>query len=136
MTESLAFQVQMNVPYQDAIERDTEALQSECFGVLTRIDEKATLKEKLNEDFRPFIILGACNPPLALNALKADPIVGLMLPCNVTVEEHEGRALISIANPRTLIGKSDLSENPDLQEIIQQAYEKLQRVARTLKKLP
>ncbi len=136
MAESLAFQVQLNVPYQDAIERVTEALQTEGFGVLTRIDVKATLKEKLNEDFRPYIILGACNPPLAHDALKADPTVGIMLPCNVTVEEHEGRALVSIANPRTLISVGDLAENPALQEIMQQAYEKLQRVARTLKKLP
>ncbi len=135
MTESLAFQVQLKVSYQEAIERVSEALKSEGFGILTRIDVKATLKEKINEDFRPYIILGACNPPLAHNALKADPIMGIMLPCNVTVEEHQGGALVSIANPKTLIGVGGLEENPDLQETMQQAYEKLQRVADSLNKL-
>jgi uncharacterized protein (DUF302 family) len=136
MTESMALQIQMNISYQDAIEQVTGALKSEGFGILTRIDVKATIKEKLNEDFRPYIILGACNPSLAYGALKADALAGIMLPCNVTVEENEGKVLVSIANPKTLIGVGDLAENPALQEIMQQAYGKLQRVAGTLEKIP
>ena len=132
MTESLAFQVQIKISYQDAIKRVTEALKTEGFGVLTQIDVKATLKEKLGEDFRPYIILGACNPQLAHNVLKEDPIVGIMLPCNITIEEHDGGALVSIANPKTLISVGSLAENPVLQKTMQQAYEKLQRVAQTL----
>jgi uncharacterized protein (DUF302 family) len=80
--------VDLNVPYEEALERATAALKEEGFGVLTTIDVRQTLKQKLNKDFRKYTILGACNPPLADRALHAELEVGLLLPCNVIVYER------------------------------------------------
>jgi uncharacterized protein (DUF302 family) len=80
MTDELGFEVRLDLPYEAAVEKATAALKTEGFGVLTRIDVKATLKEKLGEDFKPYAILGACNPPLAHRSLSTDSWVGLMLP--------------------------------------------------------
>jgi uncharacterized protein (DUF302 family) len=85
----LAFQVEMSDSFDAALEQVTAALKTQGFGVLTRIDVRSTLKEKLDTDFRPYVILGACNPPLAHQALENEPLVGLLLPCNVTVESTE-----------------------------------------------
>ena len=93
MAGSLTFQVSIGEPYEIAVGKVTEALKSEGFGVLTRIDVKVTLKEKLDTDFRPYIILGACHPPLAHQALLSNPLIGLMMPCNVTVEETDDGSL-------------------------------------------
>ena len=104
MTEEIGFEVKLNQTYDDALEMVEAALKKEGFGVLTRIDVKATLKEKLDEDFRPYAILGACNPPLAFRALSTDAGVGLMLPCNITVEANEeGGSLIRLANPAMMV---------------------------------
>lgn len=125
----IAFEVKLNQPYEQAIERATSALKSEGFGVLTRIDVHATLKEKLGVDFRPYAILGACNPPLAHRALSEEPRVGLLLPCNVTVEElEEGSSLVRIANPEMLMAVGDLRDNPTLIQTAQQARSRLERV--------
>ena len=86
MAESLAFKVHLDRTFEEALEAVTAALKGEGFGVLTHIDVRATLKEKLGEDFRPYAILGTCNPPLAHRALSHEAQAGLMLPCNVTVE--------------------------------------------------
>jgi uncharacterized protein (DUF302 family) len=83
-----ALRVDLNVPYEEALERATAALKEEGFGVLTTIDVRQTLKQKLNKDFRKYTILGACNPPLADRALHAELEVGLLLPCNVIVYER------------------------------------------------
>jgi len=109
MGESLGFYVKMPVPYAVAIEKATEALKAEGFGVLTRIDVQATLKEKLGKDFRPYVILGACNPALAHRVLSTNPIVGLLLPCNVTVEERTDGVWVSIVNPDVMIVDEVLS---------------------------
>jgi len=101
---------------------------------LTKIDVKTTLKEKLDEDFRPYVILGACNPPLAHRALSLDPAVGPTLPCNVTVEENpEGGATVRIVNPEMMMMVAALEENPDMKEVALHARSKLENVAFKLK---
>ena len=133
MTDRIGFEVKLEKPYADAVVFVTEALKAEGFGVLTEIDVKATLKTKLAEDFRPYVILGACNPPLAHRALSAMPEVGLMLPCNVTVEaSDDGGALVRILDPKMMIAVGALSENAALREVALQAHEKLARVAEAL----
>ncbi len=112
--------------FEEAVERVTEALKGEGFGVLTQIDVTATLKAKLGKDFRPYRILGACNPGLALQALTAEDKVGVMLPCNVVVQQRDdGQVEISAidpAAPMQAIG------NPALSEIAGIVREKLRKV--------
>jgi uncharacterized protein (DUF302 family) len=134
MSQPLTFQVSITDPYDAAVEKVTAALEAEGFGVLTSIDVKATLKEKLDADFRPYIILGACNPPLAQQALLSDPLVGLLLPCNVTVEEAAHGSLVSIINPEAMLGVSPLSANKQIGEVAAEARIRLERVAAALKK--
>src|SRR5690606_20567519 len=99
----LGYTLALPQPYEQALGTVTAALKTQGFGVLTRIDVRATLKEKLGEDFRPYTILGACNPPLAHKALTAAPEIGLLLPCNVTVEQTQpGQSLVRIANPAVM----------------------------------
>lgn len=125
----IAFEVKLNQPYEQAIERVSSALKAEGFGVLTRIDVHATLKEKLGVAFRPYAILGACNPPLAHRALSQEPRVGLLLPCNITVEELvDGSSLVRIANPEMLMAVGDLRDNPTLIQTAQEARNRLERV--------
>lgn len=131
----IAFQVVLKEDYETSLEIVTEALKAEGFGVLTSIDVKATLKKKLDEDFRPYTILGACNPPLAHKALENEPLVGLMLPCNVTVEATEGGTLVSLVNPKTmLLSNPMLAEHQELVEVATEAYERFQRVHKALSK--
>ncbi len=133
MTHPLTFQVTLTDSYEAAVEKTIAALKAEGFGVLTRIDVQATLKEKLNADFRPYVILGACNPPLAHRALESDPLVGLLLPCNVTVEATEDGALISIVNPEAMLGVPPLSENDEIRAVAAEARARLEHVAAALK---
>lgn len=113
------------VPYEEAVERMTEALKTEGFGVLTEIDVKATLKNKLDVDFRKYVILGACNPPLAHQALSSETLIGLLLPCNVVVAERdEGGSVVSALNPKEifrLVGK------PEVEPLAEEIAAKLQR---------
>ncbi|MCA9930491.1 MAG: DUF302 domain-containing protein [Anaerolineales bacterium] len=130
MSKELGFYIYLDSGYETAVERVTAELKKEGFGVLTEIDVKATLKKKIDVDFRPYKILGACNPPLAHKALAAVPEVGLLLPCNVTVsEEEDGRILVSIINPYMMLGVID---NPDLEEVAGDAEARLSRVATAL----
>lgn len=98
--------------YTDAIERTKEALKGEGFGVLTTIDIKDTLRNKLDVDHRDYVILGACSPPLAHKALQAEPAIGLLLPCNVVVTtDDEGNAIVSALDPTkmfSLVGRDDI----------------------------
>lgn len=96
------------VDYEKAVARVTEALADEGFGILTQIDVKQTLKKKLDADFRRYLILGACNPPFAHQALQAEPFIGLLLPCNVVVmEDDEGGSIVSIGDPKVILGVLD-----------------------------
>ena len=134
--EELGFEIRLGLPYDAALEAVTVALKAEGFGVLTRIDVQATLKEKLGEDFRPYAILGACNPPLAHRALATDAWVGLMLPCNVTVEaQAQGGAVVRIANPVMMMQSGGLQGNQALYEIASEARARLERVAESLRAL-
>ena len=128
MTDTLltAFECRLDVPYAQAIERVTAALKSEGFGVLTKIDVKATMREKLNVEFRDYAILGACNPTLAHRALSTILDVGLLLPCNVTVyatdDEH---SVVSIIDPGSMMA---VMGNPALAAVADEARARLERV--------
>jgi uncharacterized protein (DUF302 family) len=133
MTQSLAFEVELEQPYDQAVEAVTAALKHEGFGILTTIDVKATLKQKLNADFRPYVILGACNPPLAHRALAHEARIGILLPCNVTVEATEaGGSLVRIGDPDALLQVGGLDRDPVVREVASDARARLQRVAHTL----
>jgi uncharacterized protein (DUF302 family) len=100
---SYAFSKQLDgVSMEEALRRVTEALKANGFGVLTKIDVKETLKNKIGVDFRPYVILGACNPKLAHKALQGESLIGLLLPCNVVVQESKGGALVSFADPKAM----------------------------------
>ncbi len=133
MSEPLAFEVQLNQPYQQAVQTVTAALKDEGFGIMTEVDVRATLKEKLDVDFRPYVILGACNPHLAHQALTAEPLVGMMLPCNVTVEAaSDESSLVRLFNPRIMAHTEGLAENPGIKEVAEEAHAKLSRVVQAL----
>ncbi len=116
----------VELSFDDAIVRVTEELKKEGFGVLTEIDMQATLKKKLDVDFRPYKILGACNPPFAYKALQAEQNIGLMLPCNVIVQDAgNGKTEIAAIDP--LVSMSNV-ENPALEPVAAEIKAKLQRV--------
>lgn len=131
MTAEYSIRVQLDIPYEQAIEKATAALKDEGFGVLTEIDVRDTLKKKLDVDFRRYIILGACNPNLAYQALQSELYIGLLLPCNVTVHEtDDGRSVVSIVDPISMLGVVD---NAALSKVADEAKARLTRVAETLK---
>ncbi len=117
------------VPYRAAVERVAEALKDEGFGILTTIDVKSTLKEKLDVDYKPYVILGACNPELAHRALTADDNIGLLLPCNVVVTETETGSEVAIARPESVLAMAD---SPDVTPIAKEAESRLRRVLEQL----
>ena len=117
------------VPYSAAVERVAEALKAEGFGILTTIDVKSTLKEKLDVDYKPYVILGACNPELAHGALTADDNIGLLLPCNVVVTETETGSEVAIARPESVLAMAD---SPDVTPIAKEAESRLRRVLEQL----
>ena len=131
MTIQLGFEVKIQQPFDQAVETVTAALKTQGFGVLTRIDVQATLKEKLNVDFRPYIILGACNPPLAHQALSTDPWIGLLLPCNVTVEAvDEELSLVRLTDPGTIVNLSEKAG--EMKELALNGHQKMAAVAAAL----
>jgi uncharacterized protein (DUF302 family) len=115
-----------DLDYEEAVTRTTELLAKEGFGVLTTIDVKATLKKKLDADFRRYVILGACNPQFAHKALSAEPLIGLLLPCNVVVmERDEGGSVVAVFRPTAAF---QLVENDAVQPIAGEVEERLRRV--------
>jgi uncharacterized protein (DUF302 family) len=135
VTEPLSFEVVLNRTYDEALDLVAAALKTEGFGVLTKIDVRATLKAKLDEDFRPYAILGTCNPPLAHRALSHEPEAGMMLPCNVTVEadpDENGGSIVRIINPVAMLAGGGMDRDPVLGEVADQARSRLQRVAQAL----
>jgi uncharacterized protein (DUF302 family) len=135
MSQSIAFEVTVPAPYEQAIEKTADALTNEGFGILTRIDVKQTLKEKLNAEFRPYAILGACNPPLAHKALSHDGQVGLMLPCNVTVEaKDDTHSIVRIGDPDAFLQIGEFAKDAVLQGVAKEARERLARAAEALKR--
>jgi uncharacterized protein (DUF302 family) len=116
----------VELPYEEAVTKVREALALEGFGVLTEIDVQATLKKKLNVDFRPYVILGACNPPLAHRALTAEPEIGLLLPCNVVVygTDDPGRSRVLVLDPVAVLS---LTDTEGVVPLAHQVREKLER---------
>ena len=121
----------MSLPFETAVAKASEALKAEGFGVLTSIDVRQTLKTKLNRDFRPYVILGACNPVLADRALHAELEIGLLLPCNVIVYEAAARqSVVAVIAPLVALGM--VGDNPELQAVATEADERLRRALASL----
>jgi uncharacterized protein (DUF302 family) len=127
---SYYFSKTLNIPFDEAVSMVTEELKKEGFGILTEIDVQATLKKKLNVDFRKYRILGACNPPYAYQALSKEDKIGTMLPCNVIVQElPEGKVEVAAIDP---VASMQAIKNPELGEIALQVQEKLKKVVESL----
>lgn len=131
--QTTPYGISTSVPlsYEQAVERTKEELAKEGFGVLSEIDVSATLQKKLNVDFRPYIILGACNPPLAHRALTAEQDIGLLLPCNVVVyaADEEGRSVVAAMDPVAALG---LTGNRSIEPVAQDVKQRLQRALTAL----
>ena len=119
----------LKAPYEETVEKVRAALKEEGFGVLTEINVRDTIKEKLGLDFKKYVILGACNPALAHRALSADPLVGLLLPCNVIVYEEDGVSVVSAIDP---IGMMADLPNATLKQVANEVRPRLERVIRKL----
>lgn len=126
---SYGFSKTVSLPYEKAIDKVTEELKKEGFGILTTIDVRDTLKKKLDVDFNKYVILGACNPPFAHKALVAEEQIGLLLPCNVIVYEKEGRTVVAAFDPMAMAA---LVENPALKSVAEEVTARLQRVISSL----
>ncbi len=139
MAGDLGFEVMLNCSFPVALDLVTEALRGQGFGILTQINVHTIFKEKLGHEFRPYTIIGACNPALAYRSLSAEPAIGLFLPCNIVVEEDGlDRTLVRISNPAAELVLGNLGENPEVREAIKEACVKLEQVAQALlmKELP
>jgi uncharacterized protein (DUF302 family) len=124
------FSKTVDLPFDQAVARVIEALKREGFGILTDIDVRATMKAKLGEEFRPYRILGACNPQLAHRALQLEDKIGTMLPCNVIVQEHAGGGVeVSAVDP---LASMQAIDNPGLAEVAKEVQAKLKRTVNEL----
>ncbi|MGE3510377.1 MAG: DUF302 domain-containing protein [Vicinamibacterales bacterium] len=130
--EQTAYGLRIVTPlsFDEAVTRATEALKAEGFGVLTTIDMQQKLKEKLGREIQKYVILGACNPPLADRALQAEPEVGLLLPCNVIVYERQNETVISAMAPMAALGI--VGDNPTLMGVATEADERLRRALQAI----
>ena len=120
---------QLSDPYDQVVVRVKEALKEEGFGVLTEIDVKDTMRQKLGKEFRKYDVIGACNPPLAHRALEAELQVGLLLPCNVVVYEDGDSTTVAAFDPEAAMG---LADNPALEEVAKEAKARLKRALQRL----
>lgn len=123
----VAFEVESAKPFAETVEGCRQALAREGFGVLTEIDVQATMKKKLDVDRDPYLILGACHPPSAHRALSAEPAVGVLLPCNVTVSIEGGKTIVRAMNPKAAMG---ILANADVEAVACEVAEALSRVVR------
>jgi uncharacterized protein (DUF302 family) len=114
--------VVLDLPFDDAVAAVRVALSDQGFGVLTEIDVQATMKAKLDVDLQPYLILGACNPPLAYRALQAEPSVGLLLPCNVIMRQTDQGTAVEAIDPMTMVS---ISGNPALQPVVDEVAGRL-----------
>ena len=127
---AIGLNVHLKTDYETALSRVLDAISAEGFGVMTEVDVKATLKQKLDLDFRRYKIIGACNPSIAHRALIAEPLVTLLLPCNITVDEvAENEVSVSVLNPHFV---GEVLENDDLVSIMEEAYDRLARAIESL----
>jgi uncharacterized protein (DUF302 family) len=117
--------ITVSLPFAATVERVRDELKAEGFGVLTEIDIATTLREKLDEQMEDYVILGACNPPLAHQALQADRSIGLLLPCNVVVRTTSTGTVVEALDPQIMVGMSD---NPELKSVADDAAARLERV--------
>ena len=127
----LGFQSRLGISYEAALEKVTEALKAEGYGVLTNIDVRETMQKKLGVDCRKYSILGACNPTLAHKALTIRPEIGLLLPCNVIVYEESNGTVVNIIDPLSMF---DFFQDPDLEPVAEDARNRLIRVSEALQK--
>jgi uncharacterized protein (DUF302 family) len=133
MSTPLGFNLELPLPFDAAAARVREALRQQGFGILTEIDLNAAFREKLGRDFRPYLILGACNPALAFNAISADPSVGLLLPCNVTVERiDDARTGVRLTDPEVLLSAVAREGAPELDSVARDARARMLKVAESL----
>jgi uncharacterized protein (DUF302 family) len=126
---SYYFAKTLNVPFDQAVEIAIAALKQRGFGVLTRIDVKSTLKEKLDVEFRPYVILGACNPRMAHQALQAEDKIGTMLPCNVIVQELDGKSEVAAVDP---VASMQAIDNDTLAAIARKVRDELKAIIQSL----
>ena len=130
MNSKYGFGKTVEIAFDDAVARVTQALQGEGFGVLTDIDVAATMKKKLNQDMPPYRILGACNPPLAHRALEAEPSIGLLLPCNVVVRQDDaGKVHVEFMDPNAVL---ELVDRPEINRLAGEVRQRLERVMAAL----
>jgi len=125
MTMNYGFSKTVDMPYEHAVEKVTNELKKEGFGVLTAIDVRETLKKKLDVDFKKYVILGACNPPFAYKALQIEEEVGLLLPCNVIVYEKEGKTAVSAFDPMVMM---TVLGNDRMRQVADEVKQRLERV--------
>jgi uncharacterized protein (DUF302 family) len=134
MESPLGREIAMHAPVAETIDRVTEALGREGFGILTRVDVHTTLRAKLGKEFREYVILGACHPALALRALEAHAEVGLIMPCNVTVEATgEGRSVVRLGDPDALMSVGHLGANAEVRKIAREVAQRVDRVEESLR---
>jgi uncharacterized protein (DUF302 family) len=132
LVRTYGFGIVVNLSYDQAVERTRAALKDQGFGVITEIDVKATMRAKLEADFRPYVILGACNPPLAHRALSADLGLGLLLPCNVVVYDNlDGTSTVEAMDPQAAL--SLVGDNPVIAEVAREAHVRLRKALDMLK---
>ena len=127
---SYGFTKEIDRPFEEAVEVVTEELKKEGFGILTTIDVKEKFKEKLGIDFKKYVILGACNPPSAHEAILVEENIGLMLPCNVIVYEKENKTVISIIKPAVAM---EMIDNEELKQIAEEVETKLKNIFDSIK---